>query len=195
MGSHIYIKLVGLSLFFTILFVGCENTNKNTNPTSDLEYLLPQKEWIGRKININSFSKMDTIFCSERSSLEKNETHNIVYYFNGECSSCIAKLAEWHKDFIKVKKNNEDVKCTYVSFGIDSDILQYYLEQLNVNLNHCLLHDKNKQILKKNDLLNKKKLYTYVLLLDAQGKVMAFGNPFEAKNVMDIYKKNRVFKL
>ncbi len=184
-------------LFCTILIISCGREEKRVGKNAEFERslemsaLIPQKDWIGKKMDIHLFSCFDRLICPKPQLDIKKSTLKIIYYFNGECSSCITKLAEWHNSLSKAKKVNENINCTYISFGLDADILQYYLDEMNIKLNYCLLHDKNGLFKERHDFI--KQLYTYVFLIDEQNRIVAFGNPFYAENVMTIYKKYKIF--
>ncbi|TXJ22269.1 MAG: hypothetical protein E6Q24_21330 [Chitinophagaceae bacterium] len=64
---------------------------------------------------------------------KEGKDHLIVYYFNGECSICFAKIIQIESEL----KNKPNTRAVYLAQTIDSALVSYSLKKNNVSA--CLL--------------------------------------------------------
>jgi hypothetical protein len=118
--------------------------------------------------------------------------YTVIVYFNGACSICIVACTDWIKKMERLK-TNKNIKYLFIAKSPDLFLSEYYMDEFNVKFetNEYLLLDKNENFVKYNSLIGIKD--NDVLLLDNYYTVITVGNPFESKDIFDVYLKKGVF--
>ncbi len=111
----------------------------------------------------NSVIVLPSTFDSIIVNRNKNDTF-LIYYFDGECSFCIAQFLDWLKKW-QNNIGNYEINAYFISTSANLFKIEYFLEQYKLKLeqNQILQSDYEKTFLAENDFLTGK---TDILLLD-----------------------------
>ena len=112
------------------------------------------------------------------------ESPKFIYYFNGDCASCIAAFLTFFENW---QQTEMIIPAFFIASASSLDVLNFYMERANLKLHKSLqflLLDNQELVKKYNSYLNHVKSTIYVLLVDRSNKVIDSRNPFLVKNSM-----------
>lgn len=118
-----YMKKLALFLLFGVGIISC----KSDNTQDYIEYsFIPE-----------IYPYTDTTYANHLNTIPffllGQEKHNkLIFYINGDCSVCFARIIEWQKfvsDNIDLL-NKKQIKTALVIFSEQLDILEYNLEKI-----------------------------------------------------------------
>ncbi len=124
------------------------------------------------------------------------ESPKFIYYFNGDCASCIAAFLTFFENW----QQTEMIMPTFFIASASSlDVLNFYMEKANLKLHNSLqflLLDNQELVKKYNPYMNHVKRTIYILLIDRENRIIESRNPFLVKNSMLKYDRiNDDYKL
>jgi len=180
------------SLYLLLLIcLGCEiNNNNSKHLTSDSPKVL-QEKWSEKRLNLKDLIVLDTMnneFCK---IYETSKYFYIIYYFKGDCSVCIGEFVQWNNDLKNVTLNPK-VSLVFINSSEESDLLEYYIEERELELEECLLQDTNSILQDTLEIVFEGEL-TNIFLVNKEGIILAYGNPFENENIANVYNEWNIF--
>ena len=168
-------------MIFSLLFL-CTCTNKGQKVAADYGNIASVPA--GIVFNDSVFSHL-----SVNSDLNR-KAPKLIYYFNGDCSSCIAAFFRF---FVDWQQFETIIPAYFIASAPHLDILNYYMEQANISPPQSslqtLLLDSTDILKKYNPNLSDVISNIYVLLLDENNNVVESRNPFIDKDAMRKYKQ------
>lgn len=116
--------------------------------------------------------------------------HNIskdfkfVTYIDGSCGICIDEMLEW-KSIVY-----QDSACVEFIFYFYAENIETYniLIEKCLDFDYPIIFDEKKKFLEENQLDEKDKIFTS-LLLDKENKVLMVGNPIRNEEILKLYNK------
>lgn len=188
-------KIIFFAVFTFCFVIFCNCGSSETSKKDILNGLYDVAEnQTGQIMDINIDRIVQIINNSDCNPNHQNKLfrYYVVYYFNGACASCIADFIQWNKSLEKILFASE-VFVSFINYGKNQEIVNYYVEEHDVEFGNCIFHDADRVIGDSMLELENKMGITHIFLIDEEGVVLAYGDPFLDNRVKEVYKEYGIF--
>ncbi|MDD4384400.1 MAG: hypothetical protein PHD06_04395 [Bacteroidales bacterium] len=182
-----YKYLTTFMLFSFVLFCSCNSSFKNETESNTIDTLLARKITFPTKLSYlksNSFYPIDTLLTRFESEIK------VISIVDGSCMKCITnQINRLDSLFTMEFQNFNDTKLIFV-LNVSMYDSSFFMRNLypEIRTSGALLWDNSYHFERENRLFTQNE-YLRTFMVDAENRIVVYGNPLMNPELLDEYKK------